>query len=100
MAAARSGQRNGALAHSRRVSRSDFAQSPLAHAIAAGALRKIDVNVILVKAVRTRSKHRREAGAGCGAHGETEFLRGGDVARVKHMAIVEAQRADIERVGL
>ena len=73
---------------------------PVAGAVAVAMLGEVDVDVILVEAVGAGAEHRGEAGAGRRLHGEPEFLGDGGVGRMHGHAVLELERADVERVGV
>ena len=63
-------------------------------------LGEIDVDVILVETVGAGAEHRGEAGAGRRFHREPEFLGDGGVGWMNGHAVLELERADVERVGV
>src|ERR1043165_8364317 len=76
------------------------AHRPLADAVAAAPLGKINVDMVLVISVRGRPEHRGEARAGARLQPFAHLPGDRDVGRLVMLAVGERQRADVERVAL
>ena len=76
-----------------------LAHVPLAHPVAAGPLREIEMDMGLVIAVGTRPEHGREAPASARPHAVTKILGDRRIGQADAAAVGELYAAHIERVG-
>jgi fatty-acyl-CoA synthase len=72
---------------------------PLAHAEATAALDQVEMDVLLVVAVRVGSEDGVEACARARARGQPNFPGDGAVGQVDDLAVGELERPHVERVG-
>jgi hypothetical protein len=72
---------------------------PLTDSVAGTALSQVNVNMVGVVGVRSRSEHGREARAGGGAPGMRQSRRQAIARDAEDAAIAQAQDADIERIA-
>ena len=73
---------------------------PLADPVPAPALGEIDMDMLLVMAVRARPEHGREARAGVLAQSLADILGHLPVGPLHELAVGEPHAADIERIGI